>query len=247
MKHIPFKNTCRAGFTLAESIIAIGILVVLITGFLAVFGPAAKSINDTLSAAEASRLQDTLTSELTTLRGRRENMDYDSDGFQKAFDWVVASQQPGRAVLVYNYRASPSVTRSDGTLEPYVGTSGIAGQDYILQPMARRSGDDELLKDLASVEGRLFMVKLVPMRKVADSWEPVGDVRQSSADSARILAPYDEKQTDFSSDPETYPEAILVLEASFYPLPTNSIAYVQKLDPASLSVPAFSRNVVVSR
>ena len=58
----------KRGFTLVESVIALGILVVLITGFLAVFGPAAETIRKTLSIDEASRLQASLEYELTHLR-----------------------------------------------------------------------------------------------------------------------------------------------------------------------------------
>ena len=57
-------NTRRKGFTLVETVIALGILVVLITGFMAVFGPAARTIKKTLSTDEASRLQATLQLEL---------------------------------------------------------------------------------------------------------------------------------------------------------------------------------------
>ena len=37
-------NDAKAGFTLVEVVIALGILVVMITGFMAVFGPAARTI-----------------------------------------------------------------------------------------------------------------------------------------------------------------------------------------------------------
>ena len=79
MKTISLSNRgLKPAFTLAESVIALGILVVLITGFLAVFGPAANAIRRTLSAQEASRLQVTLERELGTLRPGPEEDSYDS-------------------------------------------------------------------------------------------------------------------------------------------------------------------------
>jgi len=124
------KSSNRKGFTLAESIIALGILVVLITGFLAVFGPAANAIRKTLSAEDASRLQDTLQRELTTLRGERERRQFDESSFQKALAWISQSNNQGGSVILYKYKADPSRTRDDGTLERYEQEGGVAGQDF---------------------------------------------------------------------------------------------------------------------
>ena len=48
--------TCRGGFTLMETVIAIGVLAVLLTAFLAVFTPAAQGIRKAISAEDADRL-----------------------------------------------------------------------------------------------------------------------------------------------------------------------------------------------
>ncbi len=72
------KTSHKRGFTLAESVIALGILVVLITGFLAVFGPAATAIRKTLSAEDASRLKAALELEMSTLREGRDQQQYSS-------------------------------------------------------------------------------------------------------------------------------------------------------------------------
>ena len=57
-------RTGRRGFTLMETVIAIGVVAVLLTTFLAVFGPASSSIRRVLSAQEAGRLTTTLEREL---------------------------------------------------------------------------------------------------------------------------------------------------------------------------------------
>ena len=58
----------RHGFTLMETVIAIGVVAVLLTTFLAVFGPASAGIRRALSAQEAGRLTNSLERELSSLR-----------------------------------------------------------------------------------------------------------------------------------------------------------------------------------
>ena len=113
-----FKKSHLKGFTLAESVIALGILVVLITGFLAVFGPAATVIRKTLSADEASRLQTTLERELSNIREGDDEQRYLSNSFYKAMNWISRSHERGNTVLIYKYRGNPAEIRIDGTLEP---------------------------------------------------------------------------------------------------------------------------------
>lgn len=243
-KHIHSK-----GFTLAESVIALGILVVLITGFLAVFGPATDAIRRTLSGEEASRLQDTLQNELTTLRGERERNIYDEDSFRKTFDWISRSNSPGGSILLYNYRANPGSTRDDGTLERYDGNTGVAGQDFIVQPMARRLDDDLLQVDLESVEGRVFFVKLAQLVNTDGAWRTTVDPRETGAESelSKIVDPYDDGERDFSTSPSEFPEAVVVVEASFFSLPTNTFQYISTFDPTNFTRPVFTRNLGILR
>jgi prepilin-type N-terminal cleavage/methylation domain-containing protein len=100
-------NAAKPGFTLVEVVIALGILVVMITGFMAVFGPAARTIKKTLSTDEASRLQATLELELRTVREGRERRRYQGDPFQKAIDWIAQSEEQGETVIIYKYRGIP--------------------------------------------------------------------------------------------------------------------------------------------
>ena len=46
----------RRGFTLMETVIAIGVLALLLTAFLAVFGPATSGLRKAISIQEADRL-----------------------------------------------------------------------------------------------------------------------------------------------------------------------------------------------
>ena len=51
-----FVSRVRDGFTLMETVIAIGVLALLLTGFLAVFAPATAGIRKAVSIQEADRL-----------------------------------------------------------------------------------------------------------------------------------------------------------------------------------------------
>jgi prepilin-type N-terminal cleavage/methylation domain-containing protein len=76
----------RRGFTLMETVIAIGVLALLLTAFLAVFGPATTGLRKAISVQEADRLAAALERELVTLRPGTSS-DYKT-GFDKAYQWI---------------------------------------------------------------------------------------------------------------------------------------------------------------
>src|SRR5687768_12911749 len=130
------KNTrtaCHRGFTLIETVIAIGVLAVLITGFMVVFAPAAEGIRKSISVQQADRLASTLEQELVNLRKGEEAGTTIATGFDKAYrmieDSMKASPEP---IFIYQYRgALKQPLRTDGTYEPYVNASaGRAGVDF---------------------------------------------------------------------------------------------------------------------
>ena len=241
MKRQTQTNKFQAnGFTLAESVIALGILVVLITGFLAVFGPAARTIKKTLSTDEASRLQATLEWELTTVRKGPEEQRYRAGAFEKAIEWISDSEEPGETVLIYKYRGLPGEIRRDGTLEPAPRQLGIAGEDFIVRPMARRLSDPFLEEDLQVVEGRVFFVK---MRQLIYK----GEGLRVSEEPGVITDP-NQPGKSYATQPESYPEAVIAFEAEYYNLPTTSYQYLTNaFDPQNFTRPIFSRNLAVSR
>ncbi|YCM44736.1 prepilin-type N-terminal cleavage/methylation domain-containing protein [Verrucomicrobiaceae bacterium 227] len=233
-------SSLKRGFTLVESVIALGILVVLITGFLAVFGPAAETIRKTLSIDEASRLQSSLEYELTHLRDGGEKQRYQDDPFRKALDWISQSHESDTTILVYKYKALPGQIRTDGSLEPAEQVPGIAGKDFILQPMARRINDRFLEADLAVTEGRVFFVKL---RQLIYQGEGI----RVSEEIGTIVDPHDPGE-NFANNPEEYPEAIVAFEAEYYTLPTTSYQFLSgTFDPDNYTRPIFSRNLSVRR
>jgi len=237
---INLPKSVRRGFTLVETVIAIGILVVLITGFLAVFGPAARTIKKTLSTDEASRLQDTLILELTTIREGDERARYQGDPFVKAIEWISQSEETNGTVLVYKYRGTPGQTRLDGSLQPYGQSLALSGQDFLVEPQVRRLSDPLLEEDLQSVEGRVFFVKLKQL--IYDQ-----DGLQVSENPGQIVDPYRPGQ-DFSQNPQAYPEAVVAFQAEYFNLPSTSYTFLQNgFDPTNFTRPIFTRNLSVRR
>jgi len=230
----------KRGFTLVESVIALGILVVLITGFLAVFGPAAETIRKTLSIDEASRLQASLEYELTHLREGGEKQRYQDDPFRKALNWISLSHERDTTIIVYKYKAIPGEVRTDGSLEPAGPTPAVAGKDFILQPMVRRINDRFLEADLEVAEGRVFFVKL---RQLVFGGEGI----RVSEEIGTIVDPH-EPGENFAGKPEEYPEAVVAFGAEYYTLPTTSYNFLSNsFDPENYTRPIFSRNLSVRR
>ncbi|MCU0795255.1 MAG: prepilin-type N-terminal cleavage/methylation domain-containing protein [Akkermansiaceae bacterium] len=229
------------GFTLMETVIAIGVLAVLLTAFLAVFGPAAQGIRKAISVQEADRLAFTLEKELVTLRstGSSGSSNFDT-GFDKAYDWILSSHNSNLAILIYQYRGNPDTIRTDGTIEPFTG-EGVAGQDFIVQPVVRRKDDPNLAEDLKALEGRVYTVKLTQLVLNGGTWKKgtagtITDPTPGDGDSAT------------GTGASAYPEATIAFAADFFALPNTSPQYIQnKLDTTKLVTPMFSRNLAVRR
>lgn len=238
--NIQSKKTGRDGFTLVETVIAIGILVVLLTGFLAVFGPAARSIKKTLSIDEASRLQDTLLLELTTIRDGEERQRFQGDPFLKAINWIAQSEEQGETILIYKYRALPGQERQDGSLAPAGRGLAISGSDFIVEPMVRRLSDNLIEEDLQSVEGRVFFVKL---RQLVFGQQGV----EVSEQPGQIVDPY-RPGANFAGNPLAYPEAVVSFQAEYFNLPSTSLNFLRtNFDPYNYTRPIFTRNLSVRR
>ena len=225
------------GFTLMESVIAIGIVAILLTTFLAVFGPATQGIRKAISVQEADRLASALERELQVLRPDTDD-DYDT-AFDKAFFWIKESPQDGNEVFLYNYKGDPGEMRSDGTMEPYTETTGEPGKDFILQPAVRRMTDDEFEDDLDAIVGPLYYMKATQL--VFDGG------KLSLGEAEKIVDPHSGTE---ANDPNDYPDAVIVFSAQIYLMRSNSFQYAENFDPEDadqLGQPLFSRNLGVRR
>jgi type II secretory pathway pseudopilin PulG len=227
-----------------ETVIAIGVVAILLTTFLAVFGPATQSIRRAISSQDANRLTSALERELQLLRADTDSS-YET-AFEKAFDWILESGDANSAILLYNYRGDPTDIRNDGSFEPYDGTSGQSGRDYVLQPGVRRKGDSALEDDLQAVEGPVFYVRMTQL--VFDGGSLI------KGESGQIVDPHNVGKSFTTAD--DFPEAVIVFSADFFALRSNDVNYINNLDlsdensdgrPDSLGRPLFSRNLGVRR
>lgn len=226
----------KLAFTLMETVIAIGVLAVLLTGFLAVFTPAAQGIRRSLSAEQADRLTTALVTEMSTVR----TPGAFPTGFDKAFDWLTDAGNPGKAIFVYQYRANPNLAaRADGSKPPMTTVDGQPGEDYLIQPMARRADDPLFNTDIEAIDGPLFYVK--PHQLVMNT-NPltkgtIGEIKDAAGNTI--------------SNAASYPEASLAFAADFYSVPSKSSSYISSGNFTKhfndADNPIFTRNLAVRR
>lgn len=241
-------NKKNSGFTLVETVIAMGIITIMITAFLASFGPAVQGIRKSVSSKEANRLASSLELELSVIRPDEAGAgggDF-STAFEKAFTWIEESTETAvgndNMVLIYQYRGDPNSVREDGTLEPVVTEEDdLPGTDYVVQSVVRRLGDDEVEEELQPriVEGRVFYVRMTQLifntnGELELSDQP-GEIRGQRPPNA-------------ASDFITYPDAVIAMQAEFYVMQSSLFPYIQNtFDPSSPGKPIFTRNMAVRR
>lgn len=242
MKFHPHRR--KGGFTLMETVIAIGVLALLLTAFLAVFGPATSGIRRAISVQEADRLAATLERELVSVRPGASSSSTYTTGFDKAYEWIKNSNDKNSNILLYQYKGDPSQLRSDGTMEPYTDGGGVAGKDFVIQPAVRLRDDDVLVDDLRALDGRIYSVKLTQL--VFDG----GQLTRGTAGEIVDPTPNDGDSGGAGSDSDSYPEAVIAFAAEFYIVPNSSPEYVRpdgKFDLQTLTKPIFTRNLAVRR
>ena len=232
------------GFSLIETVIAIGVVAVLLSGFLIVFAPAAAGIKDSINSKAATRLVNTLEQELVSLRGADQVTAFGT-GFNKAYDYIKesAGADPNNAILVYKYRASLSANRaSDGTPEPVNDVDNLSpGEDYVVRNMMRRKGDPEFTLDIPAIDGPVYLVKCTQLiLSNAGQLEPAtaGQIA-NAADPATAVA-----------TPDEYNHAVVAFVADFYSLPSRGAAFFSSQFDAifpDVKRPTFSRNLAVRR
>lgn len=244
------SSSLHRGFTLLETVIAIGVLAVLLTGFMLVFSPAADGIRKSINVQQADRLASALEQELVTLR-EGENVGGISTGFDKAFKFIEESDKADEALLVYQYRGSadPSKVRTDGTPEPVASVQDkIPGKDYIVVSMARKASDtlfnNATTGDVAAIEGAVYLVKCTQLVFGGGT-----DGGLELGDPGKIVDPKDSQNA--ASDGASYTEAVIAFAADFYMLPAKNAAYFSgdsfKTKFNNLKTPVFSRNLAVRR
>lgn len=234
------SSSHKLGFTLLETVISIGVLAVLLTGFIIVFAPAAAGIKKSVNLQAADRLASTLEQELVTWR----EGDPGTTGFEKAFDWIKSSNAgtADNALLAYQYRGSLTTRRpDDNTPQPVADIKNqVPGKDYVVQSMVRRKTDEKFLQDLTALEGGVYLVKCTQL--VFSNAELV------IGTPGRIADPKNSATVVASAD--IYPEAVIAFSAEFHSLPQKSAGYFEapfEKTYTNSKNPVFTRNLAVRR
>jgi type II secretory pathway pseudopilin PulG len=265
----------RLGFTLVETAIAMGMVAVMISSFLVVFGPAIKGIDKSLSAKEADRLSSALELELGVLRDGEKDTEAETKDdqyiscFEKAFYWIEESAMTDtnrHPVLIYQYRGDPNDVRADGTLEPLYDSGNqydpddpdVAGVDYVIQTSVRRLKDgyhtNKISAELyaGNLVGKVYYVK---MRQLV--YNSSGEmVMGSLGEVTQLQYPNDSLETDSDANPpvylrwQDYDDAVLPYRAEFYEVkpPLWSFIGAAAYNPANtLTKPVITKNMAVTR
>ena len=238
----PYLTSRNRGFTLLETVIAIGVLAVLLTGFMVVFTPAAEGIRKSINVQQADRLASAVEQELVTLHQGDAKPPEIVTGFDKSYSWIKNSNNATSALMVYQYRGELGGTsRQDGTPKPVVSLKNkLPGKDYVVIPTVRRKSDNNFKDDLSAVEGPVYLVKCTQLVFAA------GELKLGAPGA--IIDP---KGTAASTSGADYPEAVIAFSADFYQMPAktweyfSSAAFTSKF--STLKNPVFSRNLAVRR
>lgn len=244
------------GFSLVEVVIAIGIVAILLTSFMAVFGPAQQNIVRALGVADVSRLTSTLENEMSYLRNGEQNEYQDatnnSSAFQKSYEWISESNAESTAIIVYQYHASSTGTaNADGTL-PGVSssTAGTPGVDYITQTIARKlgtGGAQYVTNELAPgvVVGSVYAVRMTQLVEDTNGGLILGA-------PGTIVNPDNSDPnvaTPTASDAASYTGAHIAVQAEFFLLPNNLSGFVTgaQWEFEKLGEPVVTQNIALRK
>ncbi len=250
--HFPARTR---GFTLLETVIAIGVLAVLLTGFMVVFAPAADGIRKSINVQQADRMASALEQELVTLRPGEESADIKT-GFDKAFERIKQSgtDTPTDALFAYQYRAKIPLSKrapDDGTSAPEPSLDGKPGEAFVVVPMVRRKSDPKFKEDLEAIEGAVYLVKCNQL--VFDGGQLIatkapGTIKNPKPNSSPADPNYQPGPFNKAAD---YPEAVIAFAAEFYQMPAKTMTYFDgtafKNKFKGLKNPVFTRNLAVRR
>lgn len=259
----------KRGFTLLETIVALGIAAIALSFFIAAFAPATLGIKKASRAQEAKNLVSALEAEMGIVRnseGSGGSSLYDNP-FDKAFQWVKRNGANGSGLLVaFQYRAnSQQATDTDGNYPAYTGdvTGTATSQAMILQnrvcpienivsPPSVTAGYSDADR-YAQVEGGAFVMELTQMVYDNNGALVVHDDRGEVVDpnnaSGAAVSAYD----SVTGTTLAFPEAVLLYQVDVYFLKSSDPSYLSgTIDgvadfDATLGKPIYSTQLGVFR
>lgn len=242
-------STRRGGFTLVETLLAIGLVGVLLSLFLVVFVPARGMIRQALARQEAERITTVLRTELNTLRGNQQASQTAQTStptsfvtpFDKAFYWMQKCDKPGTAIVIFSYRADTREgLRPDGTYPPLPANQNQPNGHSQLVTIACPMDDPVHSKEIKDAVGNVFVVRMTELEQQPNGSFKVapkpGTIKGAQSPERFII----EENNNLRG-------AIVYYRADFYIMaPPNPARYKNK-PWKRLGRPAFSANLTFRR
>lgn len=159
----------RQGFTIMETLLAIGIISMLLGIFMTLFLPAKNMVRASIAKGESERITSVLHSEMMTLRDNEMASDSATEsygdqyisGFDKAFDWLTKSTVPRTSIVIFSYRADVSKDiRDDGTYPAVKLNANVPQQQHKLVTMACPLDSILHREDIKHAVGPVFLVRM---------------------------------------------------------------------------------------
>lgn len=233
-----------------ETILAIGLIAMLLGIFLTLFLPAKDMIRAAIAREESDRIISVLNAEMITLRPNEQagaSATKSSDkkfisGFDKGFNWFKRTASPSTTIVIFTYRADLSkAPRTDGSYPAVkVGKDLPAGSTALIS-MACPISDAMHRDDMLYAVGPVFMVRmtqLIEQNNGTFKLAPKPGIIKEAQTPESYISNKDSKEAWGS---------VIFFKADFYIMsPPNPLRY-KKMSWDKMARPIFTTNMSLRR
>ena len=243
------KIARRRGFTLVETLLALGLVSILISIFLMVFVPSRTMVLDALGRQNAESVTSVLRAEMATLKpgevaqpgARKSSANRFVTPFDKAFNWLQRSKKPETAVVVFSYRADTSKKRADGVYPALQGNRNLPGLSTQLVTVACPMDDTRYAKFIPDAVGPVYIVRMTQL-----VYNGKGGYRLAARPGEIVGASKPDSYVSKEGDGEPWGAAVFY-RADFYLMQPKIPARYKGRSWAQLGNPSFSANLSFRR
>ena len=229
------KIARRRGFTLVETLLALGLVSILISIFLMVFVPSRTMVPDALGMATLK------PGEVAQPGARKSSANRFVTPFDKAFNWLQRSKKPETAVVVFSYRADTSKKRADGVYPALQGNRNLPGLSTQLVTVACPMDDTRYAKFIPDAVGPVYIVRMTQL-----VYNGKGGYRLAARPGEIVGASKPDSYVSKEGDGEPW-GAVVFYRADFYLMQPKIPARYKGRSWAQLGNPSFSANLSFRR
>lgn len=251
---LPSPSPHTRGFTLMETVVAVGIVGILLAIFIAMFIPAKQMVRAALTRQESERIENALRTELSILHPHEQAMAGTAkstfgnyvNAFDKAFYWMQKTKSPSTAIVLYTYRADlKRKQRVDGTYPPVSADKSVPGKNSVVTTTACLMNDPVRKHDFRFAVGPVFLVRMTQLLPQQNGSYKLA--REAGAISSPKGHKIESPDRYFSDQPENPWGANVMYRADFYLMNPPNADRFRKRGWAQLGQPVFSRNLSFRR